>query len=126
MAKMRHYQSPKEIADIQALGPDEVRRRLKGAVEHSQEEIAEFQRLVAAKPEYARQLQEVVAYAKEQGGLTLDFWQRFNGPAFGQPWIMTLAACAEELNVPVATLDKIMGDTFRAVRERLEQENHSS
>lgn len=57
-------------------------------------------------------MREIVAYAREGGGRTLEAWRLMNGPWFGEPWMMTIAACAEELAVPVATIEAIMEETF--------------
>lgn len=122
MSKLRNYHSKEEIYDIFALGSDEAVKRLKGGVEHTPEEIAQFKRMIASRPEYARQVEATAAYAKERGGLTLKCWELLSGPWFGEPWIMTPAACVDELQVPAETIEEIMAETFAAVRERLNHE----
>jgi hypothetical protein len=114
MTERRDYHSLDEIAKL-ARDPEAWSWRLKGAVKHSPDEIRHFQELVKDRPEYARHISAVVSYARKRGGLTLKCWELLNGPAFGKPWIMTPAACAEELNIPVDQVKVIMKEALGAV-----------
>jgi hypothetical protein len=116
MTERRDYHSVDEIAKL-ARDPEAWAWRLKGAVKHSPDEIRHFQELVRNRPLAARQTSAIVSYARKRGGLTLKCWELLKGPAFGKPWIMTPAACAEELNISVDQVKTIMEETQEAVHK---------
>jgi hypothetical protein len=59
-------------------------------------------------------------YARDQGGLVLRFWTLHHGPAFGEPTLWSLEACAEELEVEVSQLREIYAEMTRWVEPRVE------
>lgn len=69
-----------------------------------------FEEMIAGRPRLAKQRELMVAYAKREGGLTLDFLKRIHGPFFGEPIVMSIPACARELGVPVSELRRISGE----------------
>lgn len=60
-----------------------------------------------------------VAYAKREGGLTLQYWRLRQGPWFGEPIQMNDEACAARLNVPLSDLRMIKKATFTTLRRQL-------
>jgi hypothetical protein len=118
MTKLRNYHSEQEVREIMALGPSESRRRLKGGVWHSPEEIAAFHEQFASRPGYER-VMVMVEYAREQGGLTLECLRLINGLWFREPWVMTPAAVADELGVPFETVDRVLREADEAIQKRL-------
>jgi hypothetical protein len=79
-----------------------------------------FEETIRRRPRLAKQRELTVAYARREGGLTLEFLRRLNGPFFGEPTAMSLPACARELGVPVSELQRIAKDASDWVTPRLE------
>lgn len=87
---------------------------------HSPAELEEIEGIIRKNPRMARLRDAVVDYARERGGRTLEFWQHFQGPWFGEPWMMTLEGCAKQLGVAVSDVVAICAATEAAVGSRLE------
>lgn len=62
---------------------------------------------------------EVVAFAEQQGGITLAYWRLARGPFFGERTLMTISEAARELKVPTSTLQAVRSATHAHVRQRL-------
>lgn len=119
MTKLRRYYPEEDLRAIRDSMEPDVMREFKGAVEHSPEEIRELQEMIAGRPQLARMAEVTVQYATERGGLILDCLRLLYGPWFGEPWIMTPAACAEEVGVTLETLEDLLAEIDEAIHQRL-------
>lgn len=82
--------------------------------------IVKYQQALARDTPLAAKWRLVVEYARDNGGLTLDYWEMKMGPLFGKPSRAGTADCARELGVPVSDLAEIATRTWEWVDNRME------
>jgi len=109
-----------------------------GITYHTPEELARWEESLRLNPDHAVTRALVVRYARETGGLTLEYWRRLVGPWFGEPQLMPPKRVGEVLGVSLSELEQVHQATwawveprrdrdpqyqhFRARRERLRRE----
>ena len=81
--------------------------------------MARWERYFANTPGHRKMRDLIVEYATAQGGVTLEYWKRSNGHYFGDPLMQLPETIAEQLNLAVSELDKIIAATWAWVWPRL-------
>lgn len=84
-------------------------------IQHTPKEIRQWQKELDKRPASKKWSELMVAYARAQGGLTLEYWRLSSGPDFGEPQMMSSDEIASRLDVPVSDLHLIYRATMEAI-----------
>lgn len=102
------------------MEPNEPSGIMNGVIIHTPAQLEGWERVFAQNPRHAKMRDLIVSYARERGGLTLEYWRLLVGPFFGEPQKMNTQQVAERLGVSVSELSDIADETWKWVRPRLD------